>query len=48
MVKFSKISKTFLVLFKNNILVVEAKFHKMLVRIANREEPNQTDSSEAF
>ena len=29
------------------MLVVRAEFHKMLVRIANREDPDKTASSEA-
>ena len=32
----------FLFLFSNEMLVFRAGIHKMLVRIANREHPNQT------
>ena len=39
--------RTFLFLISNKILVIRAEIHKMLVRIANREDPNQTISSEA-
>ena len=45
--KCSKILNTFLVLFSNKMLVIRAGIHKMLVRIANREDPDQTASSEA-
>ena len=45
--KCSKTSNTFLFLFSNKILVFRAGTHKMLVRIANREDPDQTASSEA-
>ena len=45
--KCSKISNTFLFLFLNKILVFWAGIHKMLVRIANREDPDQTASLEA-
>ena len=44
--KCSKISKTFLVLFSNKMLVIRAGIHKMLVRIANGEDPDQTASSD--
>ena len=40
----SKITNTFLFLFSNKILVFRAGTHKMLVRIANREDPYQTAS----
>ena len=40
--KCSKISKTFLILFSNKTLVIRAGIHTMLVRIANREDPDQT------
>ena len=40
--KCSKISNTFLFLFSNKMLVIRAGIHKMLVRIANREDPDQT------
>ena len=45
--KFSKISNTFLFLFSNKMLVFRAGIHKFLVRVANREDPDQTASSEA-
>ena len=44
---YSKISNTFLLLFKTKMLVMKAGIHKMLVRIANREDADQTASSEA-
>ena len=44
---YSKISNTFLVVFENKMLVIKAGISKMLVRIANREDPEQTASSEA-
>ena len=47
MKKCSKISNTFLFLFSDKTLVIRAGIHKMLVRIANREDPDQTASSEA-
>ena len=37
----------FLFLFSNAILVIRAGIHKMLVRLANRYDPDQTASSEA-
>ena len=43
----SKISNTFLFLFSNKMVVIRAGTHKMLVRIANREDPDQAASSEA-
>ena len=42
--KCSKISKTFLILFLNKMLVIKAEIHEMLIRIANREDPDQTAS----
>ena len=39
--KFSNISNTFLFLFSNKMLVIRAGIHKMLVRIANREDPDK-------
>ena len=45
--KCSKILNTFLFLFSNKMLVFRAGIHQMLVRIANREDPDQTASSEA-
>ena len=38
----SKILNTFLFLFSNNMLVILAGINKMLVRMANREDPDQT------
>ena len=43
----SKISNTFLFLFSNKMLVFRAGIHIMLLRIANREDPDQTALSEA-
>ena len=40
--KCSKISNTFLFLFFNKMLVVRAGIHKILDRIVNREDPDQT------
>ena len=45
--KATKHTKTFLFLFLKTIFVIMAGTHKMLVRIANRENPDQTASSEA-
>ena len=45
--KCSKILNTFLFLVSNKMLLFMAGIHKMLVRIANRENPDQTASSEA-
>ena len=45
--KWSKISNTFPLLFLNKMLVFRAGIHTMLFRIANREDPCQTASSEA-
>ena len=45
--KCSKISNTFLFLFSTKFLVIRAGMHKLLVRIANRGDPDQTASSEA-
>ena len=39
-----KILNDFLVLLSNKMLVIRAGIHKMLVRIANREDPDQTAS----
>ena len=44
--KCSKISNTLLTLFSNKMLVMKAGMHTMLVRIANREDPDQTASSD--
>ena len=46
--KCSKISNTFLFLFSNKALVFRAGIHKMLVRMANWEDPDHTASSEAL
>ena len=46
--KCSKISNTFRFLFTNKMLVIRAQIHRMLVRTANREDPDQTASSEVF
>ena len=43
----SKILNTFLFLFLNELLIIKAGFHKMLVRVANRKDLDQTASSEA-
>ena len=45
--KCSKILNTFLFLFSNKMLVFRVEIHKLLVRIANREDSDQTASSEA-
>ena len=45
--KCSKISNTSLILFSNKMLIFRAGIHKLLVKIANREDPDQTASSEA-
>ena len=46
--KCSKMLNTFLVLISNTIILVnEAGIHKMLVRLANGVDPDQTASSEA-
>ena len=37
----------FLFLFSNVILIIRAGIHKMLARLANRGDPDQTASSEA-
>ena len=42
--KCSKILNTFLFLFSNIMLVLRAESLKMLVRIANREDPDQKQS----
>ena len=39
--KCSKLSNTFLFLFSNKMLVFRTENHKMLVRITNREDPDQ-------
>ena len=45
--KCSKIFNSFLFLFSNKMFVFRAVIHKMLVRIANRVDPDQTASEEA-
>ena len=45
--KCSKISNTFPFLFSNKMLVLRTESHKMDVRIAKKEHPDQTASSEA-
>ena len=45
--KCPKISETFLFLFFKEMLVIRAGIHKMHVRMANRENSDQTASSEA-
>ena len=42
-----QILNTFIFLFISKILVIRAGSDKILVRIANREDPNQTSSAEA-
>ena len=44
--KYSKILNTFFTLFSNKMLVMKAEMHKMLLRIANREDHDQTASSD--
>ena len=44
--KCSNISNTFLFLFSNKMLVFRAGIHKFLARVTNREDPDQTASSE--
>ena len=43
----NKISNTYLFLFSNKMLVIKAGIYKCLVRVADREDPDQTASSEA-
>ena len=45
--KCTKISNTFLFLFSNKMLVFRAGIQIMVVRIPNREDPDQTASTEA-
>ena len=45
--KCSKISNTFLFLFSHKMVMFRAGIHKTLVRIANREDTDQTASEEA-
>ena len=42
--KCSKMLYTFFFLFSNEMLVIRAGIHKILVRIANREDTDQTAS----
>ena len=44
---YTTISNTFLALFSSIMVVIYAGIHKMRVRIANREDPDQTASPEA-
>ena len=39
---YGKISNTFLIPFSNKTLVIKAEFHKILIIIANRDDPDQT------
>ena len=39
-----KFQHFFLLLFSNKMLVIKGRIHKMLVRTANREDPDQTAS----
>ena len=41
------VSNFIVFLFPSKMLVTRAGIHKMLVKIANREDPDQTTSSEA-
>ena len=45
--KCTKISNTFLFLFSNKMIVTRTGIHKMLFGIANRENHDQTASSDA-
>ena len=45
--KCSKISNTVLFPISNELMVLRSGIYKMLVRMANREDPDQTASSEA-
>ena len=42
--KCSKILNSFLILYSDKRLVFRAGIHKMLIRIANREDPDQKQS----
>ena len=46
-VNVQKNLNTFLFLFLNKMFVISAGIRKMFVRITNREDPDQTASSEA-
>ena len=45
--KCSKVPNTFPFQFSNKLMVIVAGIYKMLVTTANREDPDQTASSEA-
>ena len=45
--KCSKLWNTFLILFSNKMLVTRTGIYKMLVRVANSSDPDQTASTEA-
>ena len=45
--KFYKILNTFIFLASNKMLAIGAGIYKICVKIANREDPDQTASSEA-
>ena len=45
--KCLKVLNIFLFILLNKMLVIKAGIHKMLDRVANREDPDQTASSEA-
>ena len=45
---FSKILKTLLSEFSDSTLIIRAGIHNMLVRIANKEDPDQTASEVEF
>ena len=47
-VNILKLLTLFFFLFSNEMLVSRAGIHKMLVKIANREDPDLTASSEAI
>ena len=47
MVNVIKFQNTLFFLFSSKMVVFGARNNKMLVRIANREDPDQTASSEA-
>ena len=44
--KCSKISNTFLFWFINKMFIIRYRIHKVLVEIANREDPDQTASAD--
>ena len=45
---YSKISNTFLFLFSNKMMVIRAGIHKLLVRIANKEDLDQKHSDQGL